>query len=172
MAAPRTGEDDLSRWFSWTGENSSLESLCFKIGRIEQDGFSESVLVLLADSDGSLSGLKLSSDLRPLRMDFGLSWPLSTSISSSVLTVDRFLRMDRIFSPSQDKSSRLPWQLLCWLWLFLRRIDEKLDPLIKDPSGLWLPRLPTLSLRLRMEWGGSGDDLDVAPDVAADPSSC
>jgi hypothetical protein len=121
-------------------------------------------------SHGSLSGLKLSSDRLPLRIDFGRSWNVSTS-SSSVLTVDRFLRIDRILSPSQDKSSKLPWQLLCWLWLFFRRIEEKDDPPRRDPSGLWLPRLPTLSFRFRIEWGGSGEDLEVAPDVAADPSS-
>jgi hypothetical protein len=45
------------------------------------------------------------------------------------------------------------------------------EPPMREPSGLWLPRLPTLSFRFKMECGGSGDDLDVAPEVAADPSS-
>ena len=138
---------------------------------MELDGLSGSFRFRKTGSDGSLKGLKLSSDLRPFRMDFGLSWQLSTN-SSSVLTVDRFFRMDRIFSPSQDRSSRLPWQLLCWLWLFFRRMDENPEPPMREPSGLWLPRLPTLSFRFRIECGGSGDDLEVAPDVAADPSSC
>jgi hypothetical protein len=172
MVAPREGDADLSRKPSWTGENSSRESRCFKIGRID-DGLSWSRTFRPPDdnmSHGSLSGLKLSSDRLPLRIDFGRSWNVSTS-SSSVLTVDRFLRIDRILSPSQDKSSKLPWQLLCWLWLFFRRIEEKDDPPRRDPSGLWLPRLPTLSFRFRIEWGGSGEDLEVAPDVAADPSS-
>ena len=74
---------------------------------MELDGLSGSLRFRKTGSDGSLNGLKLSSDLRPFRMDFGLSWQLSTN-SSSVLTVDRFFRMDRIFSPSQDRSSRLP----------------------------------------------------------------
>ena len=80
--------------------------------------------------------------------------------------------MDLILSPSQDRSSKEPWQLLCWEWLFLRRMDENEEPPIKEPSGLWLPRLPTLSLRLRIECGGSGEEREVAPDVAAEPSSC
>ena len=50
--APRDGDADLSRdAVSCTGENSSRESRCFKIGRIAEDGLSGSRKVVRPPDD-------------------------------------------------------------------------------------------------------------------------
>ena len=76
-------------------------------------------------TQSSLSGLKLSSDLRLFKMDLGNSW--SWSSSSSVLFWCRFFKIDLIpsmggFEP-EVRSSRLPWPLLEAPALFFK-IDE------------------------------------------------
>lgn len=92
-------------------------------------------------------------------MEIWSSWSSSSSVLPPACL---FLSIDLMPSEPEVKSSRLPWPLLLAPLFF--KMDEMAPAILW--SGLALPKL---NFRFRIPWtGGSGEDLEVAPEVPAE----